>query len=97
MAIGDMTFEEDMSPSATEGVTAKTPEEMDELNSALAAFEPKDILQYLIDQGKLAPETTLLEPEEAEGAEPGMEGAPADNMEDMAEGGGLGGLSFEGM
>ena len=94
MAIGDMTFEEDMTPAAA--ATTKTPEEMDALNSALAAFEPQDILQYLIDQGKLDPETSLIEPEEAEGPEPGMEGAPADNMEDMAEGG-LGGLSFEGM
>jgi hypothetical protein len=96
MAIDQMTFEEDMAPAAT--ATTKSPEEMDALNSALAAFEPQDILQYLIDQGKLAPETALIEPEEAEGAEPGMEGAPMDNMEDTAEaGGGLGGLSFEGM
>jgi len=63
-----------------------------EVAEQLSALEPKDILQYLIDQGLLAPETTLLTEAEvpAEG-----EAVPAEPLSEPAPAGGD--MSFEGM
>lgn len=64
-----------------------------EVAEQLSALEPKDILQYLIDQGLLAPETTLLTEAEVtpeEGALP-----PAEPLSEPAPAGGD--MSFEGM
>jgi hypothetical protein len=46
----------------------------DEMATALAAYKPEDIVQYLIEQGTLAPDTQIMEP------------AMEDAGEDMPEG-----------
>ena len=57
-----------------EGMDAEA-DPLAEMNEKLAEYQPKDILQYLIDNNLIAPETTLLAPEgEAEaGAEAPMD------------------------
>lgn len=53
----------------------------DEMAAALAAYKPEDIVQYLIEQGTLSPDTKIMEPamEESEGEMPAGEGeAPLD-------------------
>lgn len=63
--------EEGMMPEAEEG---------SDINEELASFQPKDILQYLIDNNLVAPETTLIEAEGEAGAAPaaGGEAPPLD-------------------
>ena len=70
---------------ATEGATP-------EIAETLSTLDPKDILQYLIDQGKLAPETTLIDEASAE-LPPEGEVPPAEGALPPAGGD----LSFEGM
>lgn len=62
--------------SEMEGEMASDP--MEEINSALSAFEPEDIVKWLVDNGIVAPETKVLGSEElaapAEGEMPPAEG-----------------------
>ncbi len=70
-AVDNMSFAESEDTPMTS--TTKSADELAALNEALAAYEPQDILQYLIDQGRLPAETVLVEPGEEEEKEPGEE------------------------
>lgn len=98
MAAADNLSFEGMGEEQTESPEVEGAEEQAEgsdIAEVLASYEPKDILQYLIDQGKLAPETSLLEevaPAEGEMMSP-TEGMPPEGA--APQGGGD--MSFLGM
>lgn len=89
----DINFEDMGAEQGTE--SGEMESSMDEMNEALSAFKPEDIVKWLVDNGIVAPETKVLGSEELEAATAEGEMAPPAEGEMGADMGA--GISFSDM